>query len=162
MILLGMSRRSPRRAPPRMGSVNRSTTAKPIAQRDERQTPLWKMRRGKTYRPDSRFLWLRSLLEPADQLGFRENVAFDCSVDLGASGFGLEARGLIERVELEKVMVRRALWRTRAAPPRLAVFVLALLRSIWKHRFVWSAFTQLMGHSRYVVNDPVHDRLFRV
>src|SRR5580693_5025464 len=75
-----------------------------------------------------------SVLEACDQFGLRKNVAFDRLFDVRRRRFRFQACLVIQRVELEKIMVRGALWRTWPAVADFAVIVFALTRVVWKFR----------------------------
>src|SRR5271170_7902002 len=102
----------------------------------------------------------RSVLEARDQFGLREDVAFDGLLYFGGGGLWFQACRVIERVELEKIVVCRASpLRTRAAITDFAGVVLALARAVGKSWLRRHAFRQATGRGRKVVDQPV-DRGF--
>jgi hypothetical protein len=66
------------------------------------------------------------MFETADQLGLGQNAALDSLFQLGFGRPRFEAGILIQGVQLEKVMVDRAVWRSWPAVSDLAVIVFSL------------------------------------
>ena len=101
------------------------------------------------------------VLEARDQFGLGENVAFDRAFYIRDFGFRFQPGLVIQRVQLEKIVMGRSGRRARAAVTNLAVIVLALTRAVKKFRLRGDALGQRTRCGRQVVQQPVNHRFLR-
>src|SRR5262245_6133680 len=97
----------------------------------------------------------------ADQLRFRQHVAFNCIQQLLLRGFGFESGQLVKRVQFEMIIMRGSAWWTRSAVADLSKVIFALLRSILQG-FVVSDAGREVSYVRWnVVKHPMNPRATR-
>jgi hypothetical protein len=96
----------------------------------------------------------------AHQLALPKDMAFQGAFDIGLGRTGFEIRLCVERVELEKVAVRAAGRRTRAAVANFTEIISPLMRTTWQLLLLRQTFGEFACARWQVVQNPVHPRAY--
>jgi len=88
-------------------------------------------------------------------------MAFHRLEQIGFCGAGIQIENRVERVDFEKVTVRLAGRRSRAAVAGLLEIIHALLRAAGQFRRFRHIFGKAGGRRRQIVNHPMHPRSHR-